>query len=45
MIGETFEVYDNGRDYVLAEDYDRGHSAMWLHIAYDDAVVVEADDE
>ena len=40
--GETFEVYDNhGRDFILVEDYDLGHDALWLHIDTEDCVVAE----
>ena len=36
LVGRVFEVYKNHRDYILKEDYDRGHKAIWRHIAFDD---------
>lgn len=40
LVGEIFNVYRWGRDFVLAEDYDAGQSAIWRHIEADDAVLV-----
>jgi len=44
LVGQVFEVYDGGvyrLDYILKEDYDKGHSAPWRHISKDDCVEVE----
>ena len=38
--GEFFKVYTDKRDYILKEDYDRGHRAIWRHIFKGDAKVV-----
>ena len=38
--GMVFRVYDNRRDYILKEDYDLGHHAMWRHISKPDVLVV-----
>lgn len=43
-IGKSFEVYDDGRDYILVEDYDKSHNVMWRHIDKDDCVEVKSDD-
>jgi hypothetical protein len=40
LLGLSFEVYDDGRGYVLAEDYDLGRNAPWRHIVYDDAAEI-----
>jgi len=34
--GSIFTVYDNRRDYILKEDYDRGYHAAWRHIDKDE---------
>lgn len=39
--GMTFKVYDNGRDYILKEDYDLGHRCPWRHMDKGDVEVVE----
>lgn len=41
LIGVILFVYDNKRDYILKEDYDRGMNAPWRHIDKEDAEIVE----
>ena len=41
LVGETFEVYRDRRDFILKEDYDRGHEYSWGHIDFDDCEVVD----
>ena len=43
--GETFTVYDNRRDYILKEDYDRGHHAIWRHLEKEDVKPSESASE
>lgn len=40
LIGQKFNVLDNvGRkDYILSEDYDKGHNAIWRHIDKEDTI-------
>ena len=40
-VGEQFNVYWRGRDYVLAEDYDVGGYAPWRHIEPSDCKIVK----
>lgn len=40
--GETFVVYKDRRDYILKEDYDRGHEAVWRHIPFGDCEEVKS---
>ena len=42
--GETFIVYKDRKDYILKEDYDRGHKAAWHHIAFEDCEEVQDED-
>lgn len=37
LVGRVFTVYENRRDYILKEDYDRSHRAVWRHILKEDA--------
>lgn len=40
-IGREYEVYDCWKnDFVLSEDYDLGHKAMWRHILKSDCKVI-----
>ena len=39
--GMTFKVYDNGRDYILKEDYDAGYECPWRHMNKEDVEVIE----
>ena len=41
LIGKSFEVYKDRRDYILRADYDRGHKSYWRHISKDECVEVE----
>ena len=40
LVGETFQVYEWGKDWVLAEDLDGGPESPWRHIAKMDAEVL-----
>ena len=40
-VGQSFDVYDRGRDFVVAADYDKGADAPWRWIEKVDCVVVE----
>lgn len=42
MEGQDFQVYDNGRDYILKEDKDKGYGASWRHISKDDCLEARA---
>lgn len=39
-VGQHFEVYDRGSDFVVAADYDKGPNAPWSWIEKVDCVVV-----
>jgi hypothetical protein len=39
--GEVFEVYKGRQNYILKEDVDRGHSAMWRHMDFDDCEEID----
>ena len=39
-IGRQFEVYDDRRDFIVAEDYDLGWRAEWRHIPKEDCEVI-----
>jgi len=43
--GNVFTVYDNRRDYILKEDYDRGHRAIWRHLDKEDVKSLEKSSE
>ena len=40
LVGEQFCVYDNGRDFIVKEDYDRGSQYPWCHIDKRDCATV-----
>ena len=42
LIGQVVEVYKDTSDYILREDYDRGHEAIWHHIPFADAEAISA---
>ncbi len=41
LTGHTFDVYDDRKVFLLKEDYDRGHDAIWRYIAKEDCEEVE----
>ena len=43
-VGQCFEVYDRGRNFVIAADYDKGPDAPLKWIEKVDCVVVDGED-
>lgn len=41
----VFTCYKGTSDYVLKDDYDRGHDHPWCHIDFADGIEIEKESE